>query len=126
MLYNPVCDGGRTRFVTVHPAGITTVQAERRHHMAEIRYTDQTCHLCDAIDRNSRRGRIFACIARGHIYHADHNAVHNIEKLGMNTYGMPHVYTKGRLDAEGSCAGILMNYPAPFRCAATKCSHALV
>ena len=75
-------------------------------------YTSQTCHLCGVIDSNSRHGRTFECVACGHICHADRNAAHNIEKLGMKTYGMPHAHVKGRLDAEGSCVGIPMNRQA--------------
>ena len=77
------------------------------------RHTSQACHMCGAADRNSRRGRAFACTSCGHVCHADRNAAFNIEKRGMQTLGMPHAHVKGRLDAEGSCACFPMNRQAP-------------
>ena len=77
------------------------------------RRTSQACHMCGAADCDSRRGRAFARASCGHICHADRNAAFNIEKRGMRTLGMPRAHVRGRLDAEGSCAGILMNRQAP-------------
>jgi len=41
-------------------------------------YSSQTCNSCGAIDKKSRNGEIFKCIACGHVDDADHNASMNI------------------------------------------------
>jgi putative transposase len=45
--------------------------------------TSQTCSACGHRDSQSRPGcgRVFACTARGHQAHADHNAARNIERI---------------------------------------------
>lgn len=46
-------------------------------------YTSQRCAACGAIDRRSRRGRLFACTTCGHRADADLNAARNILAAGQ-------------------------------------------
>ena len=44
----------------------------------EPAYTSQTCNSCGVIDKKSRNGEVFKCVACGHADDADHNASLNI------------------------------------------------
>ena len=99
-------------------------------------YTSVTCHACLHVDGESRRGRVFTCVACGHLCHADRNAGANIQAAGMRRIGrnarrgglklrhepmvstLPAVtagsaHVKGRLDAEGSGISLPMKRQVP-------------
>jgi putative transposase len=51
--------------------------------------TSQYCRPCDKWDRRNRRGDRFKCVHCGYSAHADHNAAHNLELLGLaGVYGL--------------------------------------
>jgi IS605 OrfB family transposase len=53
------------------------------------RYTSQFCSRCNRWDRRNRKGDRFKCIHCGYLTHADHNAAHNLELLGVaGVYGL--------------------------------------
>jgi len=51
--------------------------------------TSQYCRSCGKWDRRNRRGDRFKCVHCGYSDHADHNAAHNLEFLGLaGVYGL--------------------------------------
>jgi IS605 OrfB family transposase len=51
--------------------------------------TSQYCRPCAKWDRRNRRGDRFKCVHCGYSTHADHNAAHNLELLGLaGVYGL--------------------------------------
>ena len=46
-------------------------------------WTSQTCSACGNVDRRSRKGRAFKCVACGHVEHAHVNAARNILASGL-------------------------------------------
>lgn len=51
--------------------------------------TSQFCRHCRRWDRRNRRGDRFKCVHCGYSAHADHNAAHNLEFLGLaGVYGL--------------------------------------
>ncbi len=46
-------------------------------------YTSQTCHACQQVNKASRQGRRYECVACGHADHADLNAARNILASGI-------------------------------------------
>ena len=51
--------------------------------------TSQYCRSCGIYDRRNRRGDRFKCVHCGDEAHADHNAAHNLELLGLaGVYGL--------------------------------------
>lgn len=46
-------------------------------------YTSQTCCKCGAVDRKSRKGEVFKCIACENLIDADFNAAINISRMGV-------------------------------------------
>ena len=51
--------------------------------------TSQFCFHCNKWDRRSRKGDRFKCVHCGYLTHADHNAAHNLELLGVaGVYGL--------------------------------------
>lgn len=51
--------------------------------------TSQFCHSCNRWDRRNRKGDKFNCVHCGYLAHADHNAAHNLELLGVaGVYGL--------------------------------------
>ena len=51
--------------------------------------TSQYCRSCGTWDRRNRRGDRFKCVHCGYSDHADHNAAHNLELLGLaGVYGL--------------------------------------
>ncbi len=61
-----VCDEMGIAFLKVNPA-----------------YTSQTCSLCGHVDKSSRRGSQFSCVACGYTTDADLNAAVNIHNRGV-------------------------------------------
>jgi IS605 OrfB family transposase len=52
-------------------------------------YTSQYCPVCRQWDRRNRRGDRFSCVHCGYAAHADYNAAHNLELLGLaGVYGL--------------------------------------
>jgi putative transposase len=47
------------------------------------RHTSQRCAECDTVERDSRVGAVFRCVACGHTDHADINAARNILRAGL-------------------------------------------
>ncbi len=69
------------------------IQLERK----DPRYTSQFCSHCNKWDRRSRKGDKFCCVHCGYLTHADHNAAHNLELLGVaGVYGL-RSYLKSEL-----------------------------
>lgn len=59
--------------------------------------TSQFCSHCNKWDRRSRKGDRFCCVHCGYLTHADHNAAHNLELLGVaGVYGL-RSYLKSEL-----------------------------
>lgn len=52
-------------------------------------YSSQTCHVCNAIDKNSRNGEYFKCTACDASFDADHNAAKNILFRGLSANMVP-------------------------------------
>jgi transposase len=51
--------------------------------------TSQFCSNCNRWDRRNRKGDRFRCVHCGYLAHADHNAAHNLELLGVaGVYGL--------------------------------------
>ena len=51
--------------------------------------TSQFCSICNRWDRLNRKGDRFRCVHCGYLAHADHNAAHNLELLGVaGVYGL--------------------------------------
>lgn len=51
--------------------------------------TSQFCSHCNKWDRRNRKGDRFKCVHCGYLTHADHNAAHNLELLGVaGVYGL--------------------------------------
>ncbi|MEQ8463529.1 zinc ribbon domain-containing protein [Coleofasciculus sp. E1-EBD-02] len=51
--------------------------------------TSQFCSSCNRWDRRNRKGDSFKCVYCGYLAHADHNAAHNLELLGVaGVYGL--------------------------------------
>ncbi len=48
-------------------------------------YSSQTCFECKVIDKASRNGETFACVACGHSNHADLNAAKNLKARMSNS-----------------------------------------
>ena len=46
-------------------------------------FTSQTCHACQEVNKEFRKGRRFKCVACGHADHADLNAARNILASGI-------------------------------------------
>ena len=51
-------------------------------------YTSQTCNVCQQVNKESRKGRSYKCVACGHADHADVNAAHNILSSGADASRM--------------------------------------
>ena len=52
-------------------------------------YTSQYCPICGKWDRRNRSGDRFKCVHCGYLAHADQNAAHNLELLGLaGVYGL--------------------------------------
>lgn len=59
--------------------------------------TSQFCSNCNKWDRRNRKGDRFCCVHCGYLTHADHNAAHNLELLGVaGVYGL-RSYLKSQL-----------------------------
>ena len=60
-------------------------------------WTSQTCHACQQVNKASRKGRHYECVACGHADHADVNAARNILSSGITASGIGATARRGAL-----------------------------
>ena len=60
-------------------------------------WTSQTCHACKQVNKASRKGRHYECVACGHADHADVNAARNILSSGITASGIGATARRGAL-----------------------------